>query len=52
LFSGSIYGDEPVVKKEFYDSGELKSEIPYRNGKAEGLLTGWYKSGEKEYESH
>ena len=40
-------GEEPVVKKEFYDSGELKSETHYKNEKEEGLKTYWYESGKK-----
>jgi antitoxin component YwqK of YwqJK toxin-antitoxin module len=43
LFSGC--GGE--VKREFYESGKLLSETPYKNGKAEGLATSWYETGEK-----
>jgi antitoxin component YwqK of YwqJK toxin-antitoxin module len=35
LFSGSVYAQETDVKKEFYDSGKLKSEFYYKNGKIE-----------------
>ena len=45
-------GEEPEVKKEFYESGKLLSETHYRNGKIDGLRTGWYESGEKESEVH
>ena len=41
FFSGSVYGEEEV-KKEYYDNGKLKSEIPHN-----GLGTGWYETGEK-----
>jgi antitoxin component YwqK of YwqJK toxin-antitoxin module len=37
LFSGSVYGDEPEVKKMFYESGKLKIETHYKNGKEQGL---------------
>jgi antitoxin component YwqK of YwqJK toxin-antitoxin module len=47
LFSGSVYGDELEVKKEFYDSGKLKSETHYKNGEKWGRETEWYKSGKK-----
>ena len=47
LFSGSVYGQKTEVKKEFYDSGELKSEIHYKDGKEEGLETRWYINGRK-----
>jgi hypothetical protein len=46
LFSGSVYGEEPEVKKEFYDSGELKKETHYKNGKKEGLEKEWFDWGE------
>jgi TonB family protein len=52
LFSGSVYGEEPEVKKEFYDSGKLKSETHYKDGKEEGLRTVWRKSGKRERETH
>ena len=39
LFSGSVYGEEPEVKKEFYYSGKLMSEVPLKNWKREGLYT-------------
>ena len=29
LFSGSVYGQEEV-KKEYWDNGKLKSEVPYK----------------------
>ena len=47
LFSGSVYGEEPEVKNEFYDSGNLKIETHYKNGKKEGLRSSWYETGEK-----
>jgi antitoxin component YwqK of YwqJK toxin-antitoxin module len=43
-------GEEPEVKKEFYDNGKLLSEFHIKNGKEEGLTTKWYESGEKKYE--
>jgi antitoxin component YwqK of YwqJK toxin-antitoxin module len=48
LFSGSVFGEG---KKEYYDNGKfwskgpLKSETPYN-----GMGTGWYETGQKEYE--
>ena len=44
LFSGSVYGQEEV-KKEYWDIGKLKKETLYKDGKEEGLFTGWYKKG-------
>ena len=52
LFSGSVYGEEPEVKMEYYDSGKLKNESHFKNGQQEGLKTGWYESGKKESEFH
>jgi len=46
LFCGSVYGQEEV-KKKYWDNGKLKSEIPFKNGKKEGLTTLYYESGEK-----
>ena len=37
LFSGSVYGDEPVVKKEYWDNGKLKSETHYKDAEPNGL---------------
>ena len=45
LFFLSGCGEE--VKKEFYDSGELKKDTLWKNGYKEGLETVWYESGEK-----
>jgi hypothetical protein len=33
LFSGSVYGQETEVKKEYHENGKLKSETHYKNGK-------------------
>jgi antitoxin component YwqK of YwqJK toxin-antitoxin module len=44
LFSGSVFGQEDV-KWENYETGELKSEKHYKNGKLDGPVTHWYKSG-------
>ena len=52
LFSGSVYGGEPEVKRKFYDNGKLEHEIHYKSGKAEGLATWWYESGEKWFVFH
>jgi len=50
LFGCSDSGDEQEVKNEFYPSGELIKETHYKNGKQEGLGTGWHESGKKSYE--
>jgi antitoxin component YwqK of YwqJK toxin-antitoxin module len=47
LFSGSVFGEEPEVKRTCWNNGKLKIEIPYKNGKPEGRGTSWYESGEK-----
>ena len=49
LFSGFVYGGEEV-KREYWGKGKLYKEIYYKNGKREGLKTGWYESGGKNYE--
>ena len=43
-------GEEPEVKKEFYDNGKLLSEFHIKNGKEEGLETKWSKNGGKQHE--
>ena len=49
LFSGSVYGEEPEVKKEYWDNGKLKSDIHWKDGEKEGLKTLWFESGEKKH---
>ena len=46
LFSGSVYGEEPEVKREYWDNGKLKKETHYKNGKEEGVVSVWYKKGQ------
>ena len=40
------------VRKEYYPSGKLKSEVNVINGKEEGLLKNYYEKGELSWESH
>ncbi|MFH1593195.1 MAG: type II secretion system protein GspG [Candidatus Omnitrophota bacterium] len=37
---------EVEVKKEYYDSGQLYSELPYENGKLNGLGKTYYENGQ------
>ena len=46
LFCGSVYGDEPEVKKEYWINGKLSSETYYKFGKFEKLETWFYMTGE------
>jgi len=48
LFGGFVYGEEPEVKREYYDSGKLRIEIYYKIKIKEELGTKWYESGVKE----
>ena len=52
LFSGFVYGEVPEVKREYYYSGNLRSETHYKNGKEEGLETWWYENGKKKSTKH
>ena len=52
LFSGSVYGQETEVKREYWDNGRLMTETHYKNGVPEGLETWWYEWGAKELEIH
>ena len=47
LFSGSVYGEEPV-DKQYWDNGKLKWETYYNEEQGRGLGVGWFKSGKKE----
>ena len=41
-------GDEQrKVLRTYWDNGNLKWKIPYKNGVLEGLVTEWYESGKK-----
>ena len=40
------------IKVEYYDNGNKKSEIHYKNGKLDGVQTYWYEDGNKELERH
>jgi len=35
---------------DWYENGQKKEEINYKNGKRDGLYTQWYENGQKEYE--
>ena len=37
-------------EKEYYNSGKLRSEVPYVNGKADGIKKFYYKSGKLSHE--
>jgi antitoxin component YwqK of YwqJK toxin-antitoxin module len=50
LFSGSVYGEEPEIKREYWGKGKLYKEIYFKNKKREGLTTWWYASGVNNYE--
>jgi len=52
LFCGSVFGQETEVKKEYWDKGKLRSEEHYKDGKKEGLWTGWFRNGKKMSEGH
>ena len=50
LFSGSVFGQETEVKKEYWDNGKLKSEEHYKDGKKNGLWTEWDEDGKKTFQ--
>ena len=47
-----INSEEPYsgTSFELYDNGQKKSEGTYKDGKEDGLWTGWYDNGQKEIE--
>ncbi|MEI6706009.1 MAG: MJ0042-type zinc finger domain-containing protein [Methylococcales bacterium] len=55
--NGIIYipnSDEPFTGKyqEFYSNGQKKREASYKDGKLDGLITGWFENGQKELEGN
>ena len=52
LFSGEVSGEEPEVKKEYWDNGKVRLERHYRDGKLDGLSTYFYENGIKMFEVH
>ena len=38
MFSGSVYGDESEVKKDYWYNGNLKIKTHYKNGKRDKKL--------------
>ena len=46
--------DEPFTGKyvTYYLNGQKKTEINYKEGKRNGLTTGWYENGQKESETN
>jgi antitoxin component YwqK of YwqJK toxin-antitoxin module len=47
----SVSADDSVdVRNEYYESGELKSETPYIDGKIHGIEKWYYESGELLFE--
>ena len=47
LFSGSVFGQETEVKKEYWDNGKLKSEEHYKDGKKMDFGLNGMKMGRK-----
>ena len=44
---GSNNADKKVtIKKEYYPNGKLKTEIPYKDDKINGIAKTYYESGE------
>ena len=50
LFSGSLYGQETEVKREYWDNGKLNIESHYKNGIENGLWTEWDEDGKKTFQ--
>ena len=38
-------------EREYYDNGQISSEVPCKNGKAHGILRSWYENGQIRTES-
>lgn len=44
LFSGSIFGQETAVKKEYWGEGKLKNQKHYKDGKIDVFFTIWHQN--------
>lgn len=38
--------------REYWDNGNLKARLPYKDGKAHGHVHGWYKNGKHAFKGH
>ena len=45
-------GEEPEVKKEFYDNGKLLSEFHIKNGKQDGIRKEWDEYGKLTFQEN
>ena len=45
-------GEEPEVKKEFYDNGKLLSEFHIKNGKEDGIRKEWDEDGKLTFQGN
>ena len=50
LFSGSVYGDEPI--KTYWKNGNLMNVTHFKEEKLEKVDTRWWKNGKKSRETH
>ena len=44
LFSGSVFGQETAVKKEYWGEEKSKSQKHYKDGKIDGFFTIWHQN--------
>ena len=40
------------LKTFWYENGEMKNQVNFKNGKMDGLLKGWYENGDKKLEKY
>ena len=55
LIKGKLFKEPPplldcVRDEGRYENGQKQSEVTFKNGKINGLVTYWYENGEKKYE--
>jgi antitoxin component YwqK of YwqJK toxin-antitoxin module len=50
VYTDIIFSYLTEIRKDYYDSGEIKCETPYINNKAHGIEKWYYKSGQIESE--
>ncbi len=49
IIANLVFAEESIkdgVHKEYYENGNLKKEVTYKNGKKDGVSKGYYENGE------
>ena len=52
LLLGGCGEKDNKLKTFWYENGEMKNQVNFKNGKMDGLLKGWYENGDKKLEKY